>query len=197
MKQNLPRILFALALLLLIPAYFFPLWSITLEAPQYPEGLGLYIELNTISGHNPNDLKNINLVNHYIGMQEIVPESIPELRFMPYILGFLIVSGLAVFWKLNRRLILVWCILFSLLAVAGLVDFYLWNYDFGHNLDTETAAIQVEGMTYQPPVFGTKQMLNFRTTSLPTTGGIAAMLSLLLGYGVYYLRQRESKHASI
>ena len=187
------RIILVVASLLLIGAYFFPLWSITVAAPQYPEGLGIYIRINTVDGHNRNDLKNLNIVNHYIGMQAIVPESIPELRVMPTIIGFLILSGLLVAWKGGQRLLYLWLALFSLLALVGLIDFYLWNYDFGHNLDTEHAAIQIKGMTYQPPLFGTKTMLNFVTTSLPSVGGLLVIGSLLMGYVVAFLNWRDSK----
>lgn len=187
------RLILALGSLLLIGAYFLPLWSITVEAPQYPEGLGIYIRVNTVDGHNPNDLRNLNLVNHYIGMKEIVPESIPELRFMPMIVGVLLASGLLIAWKGGQKSLYAWLGCFTLFAIVGLIDFYLWNYDFGHNLDTENAAITIEGMTYQPPIFGTKTMLNFVTTSLPASGGILAFLSLFLGYAVAFLNRKEMK----
>jgi len=193
--KTLSRSIFAAGVLLLIGTYFFPLWSITVEAPQYPEGLGIYIRINTVDGHSRNDLKNLNIVNHYIGMQAIVPESIPELRFMPGIVGFLILSGLLVAWKGGLKSLYLWLGLFTAFALVGLVDFYLWNYDFGHNLDTEHAAIQIEGMTYQPPLFGTKTMLNFITTSLPSGGGILAILSLVTGYVVAFMTWRDKKLA--
>lgn len=189
------RSILAVGVLLLIGMYFLPLWSINVEAPQYPEGLGIYIRINTVDGHHPNDLKNLNIVNHYIGMQEIVPESIPELRFMPPLVGALILIGLLVAWKGGQKLLYLWLALFTSLAIIGLIDFYLWNYDFGHNLDTENAAIQIEGMTYQPPLFGTKTMLNFVTTSLPASGGILAILSLITGYVVAGLNIREKKRS--
>ncbi len=179
--------------LLLIGTYFFPLWSITVAAPQYPEGLGIYIRINTVDGHSRNDLKNLNIVNHYIGMKEIVPESIPELKYMPSIIGFLIVSGLLVAWKGGKKSLYIWLSLFSILALVGLIDFYLWNYDFGHNLDTEHAAIQIEGMTYQPPLFGTKTMLNFVTTSLPSGGGILAFASMFMGFLAAFLDWRDKR----
>jgi hypothetical protein len=187
------RILLGIGSLLRVATFVLPLWSITVEAPQYPEGLGIYIRINTVDGMHPNDLKNLNLVNHYIGMKKIVPESIPELKFMSPVVGFLILSGVLLAWKGTARLMMAWVILFSLLAIAGIYDFYLWNYDFGHNLDTENAAIQIEGMTYQPPIFGTKTMLNFVTTSLPASGGIIAFISLSLGYGAVILNWRKRK----
>jgi len=180
------------AILLLVP-YFFPLWSITLKAPQYPEGLGLFIGISDIFGHHPNDLVNINLVNHYIGMKEINPESIPELKFMPFILGFLFASLILTIFLKNQKILLTWIIVFSLLSIVGLVDFYLWNYDFGHNLNTETAAIIIPGVSYQPPVFGTKQLLNFHTSSYPAIGGLAAIFSLVLGVLGYATMVRSNK----
>lgn len=192
MKKN-SRWILAVGALLLIGTYFFPLWSITVAAPQYPEGLGIYIRINTVDGHSRNDLKNLNIVNHYIGMKEIVPESIPELKYMPSIIGFLIVSGLLVAWKGGKKSLYIWLSLFSILALVGLIDFYLWNYDFGHNLDTEHAAIQIEGMTYQPPLFGTKTMLNFVTTSLPSGGGILAFASMFMGFLAAFLDWRDKR----
>ena len=66
----------------------------------------------------------------------------------------------------TELLLLVWIILFVLFAIAGLVDFYLWGYDYGHNL-SDDAAIKVPGMTYQPPLIGTKQLLNITASSWP------------------------------
>ena len=64
----------------------------------------------------------------------------------------------------------------------AMVDFYRWNYDYGHDLDP-SAAIKVPGMAYQPPIFGYKQLLNFGAYSIPDIGGwlfIAAGLFLLI-----------------
>ena len=68
-----------------------------------------------------------------------------------------------------------------LTAAIGLADFYKWEYDYGHDLDTENAIIKIPGMNYQPPRIGSKQLLNFRATSLPAAGGIALVVSLALG----------------
>ncbi|MDX1618279.1 MAG: hypothetical protein R3224_05805, partial [Balneolaceae bacterium] len=163
------RIWMAVATLLLIGLYFLPIWSISLEAPQYPEGIGLNIHVNTIKGKAPQDLQNINGLNHYIGMKKIEPDSIPELSLMPPIIGFLIVTRLVIAVWGNRKWILAWLVLFGLLAVVGLVDFYIWEYDYGHDLNPD-AAIKIPGMSYQPPLIGSKKILNFTATSLPHIG---------------------------
>lgn len=185
------RLLLVLALLLLGTAWFRPLWHISLGAPQYPEGLGMYIWVDQITGEKPHDLQSINGLNHYIGMKAIVPESIPELRLMPWIVAGLALLGLATVATGSRRLLLVWVGLFALLAVVGLADFWKWGYEYGHQLDP-TAAIQVPGMAYQPPLIGSKQLLNFRASSWPASGGLALIASLLLGIGVY-LRERRGR----
>lgn len=160
--------------LILISVYFLPVWEIELEAPQYPEGLGMNIWINKITG----DLNTINGLNHYIGMKTIQPDSIKELTLMPYILGFLIFSGIAVAALGRKRLLAVWVVFFMLLGIAGGVDFYLWEYDYGHDLNPE-AAIKIPGMSYQPPLIGTKQLANFTAISVPDFGGY-----ILIGAGV-------------
>ena len=175
------RIILALAGLMLVVMYVAPLWRIELEAPQYPEGLGLHIMIDDIQGISEFDLMKINQLNHYIGMQEIVPEAIPELRIMPWLILGLILLALVAARTGSRTLFTIWVGAFMLILLVGLVDFWLWEYDYGHNLDLDNAAIKVPGMSYQPPLIGSKQLLNFRATSWPALGGWIAVLSCLTG----------------
>ena len=187
--RPLSRVLVVLAVLLIGVAYIRPLWHIALEAPQYPEGLGMYIWADKITGEKPQDLDSINGLNHYIGMKRIVPETIPELRLMPMLLGGLAVLGALAAATGWRRAVILWVALFLLLAVAGLADFWKWGYEYGHDLDP-TAAIKVPGMAYQPPLLGSKQLLNFRATSWPMLGGLALMASVALGVAALVLDRR-------
>jgi len=163
------KIIIAFASLLLILTFFFPIWYIDLEAPQYPEGIGLEIWLNKITGQKPHDLENINGLNHYIGMKVIVPDAIPELKIMPLIIIFLILFGLISGISGKRYMVYIWIVLFIVIAAIGLYDFYLWEYDYGHNLNPH-AAIKIPGMAYQPPLIGSKMLLNFNAISMPHIG---------------------------
>jgi copper chaperone NosL len=194
---KIARILTAAASLLLLALFVFPLWSIQLEAPQYPEGLGMFIRINTIVGATEFDLDKINNLNHYIGMRPIDPAMIPELRFMPFLVGALVIAGLAVAAWGRRRALRAWLFAFALVGVAGLADFYRWSYDYGHNLDAETAIIKVPGMSYQPPMLGTKQLLNFRATSWPALGGILAGVSFLLGAVALVATSRATRRGTV
>jgi copper chaperone NosL len=186
------RILTALAALLLVPVFFLPIWTIELEAPQYPEGIGMEIMVNTIRGQSEWDLQNINGLNHYIGMKEIHPESIRELDIMPWLLGGLVLFGLAAAATGRKRVLQAWLLTFLLLAIAGLVDFYLWGHDYGHNLNPD-AAIKVPGMAYQPPLIGSKQLLNFTAHSWPGVGGMLAITALVLGAIALWVAARSRR----
>jgi copper chaperone NosL len=167
----------AAAALLLLVTRVAPLWHIGLKAPQYPEGLGMYIWADRITGQKPNDLNSINGLNHYIGMKPIVPESIPELRLMPLVVAGLVAAGLLAALRGRRAPLYAWTAAFALGAVIGLADFWRWGYDYGHDLSPD-AAIRIPGMSYQPPLVGTKQLLNFEATSLPAAGGWVALAAL-------------------
>jgi copper chaperone NosL len=173
------KVILIFASLILILTFFFPLWSIDLEAPQYPEGIGFRIWINQITGLRPNDLNNINGLNHYIGMKEIVPDAIPELKIMPYIIAFLITFGLVTALTGKRYLVYTWIALFVILAAIGLYDFYMWEYDYGHNLNPH-AAIKISGMAYQPPLIGSKMLLNFNAISLPNISFFILVLAVVL-----------------
>ena len=189
------RVLTALAALLMFGAFAFPLWHIRLIAPQYPEGLGLLIHINTVRGVSPTDLNNINSLNHYIGMKAIDPDAIPVLRIMPWVLGVLATAGLAVAAAGRRRLLILWMSGFLALAASGMVEFWKWEHDYGHNLDLENAIIKVPGMTYQPPLIGSKQLLNFTAISLPATGAILIGLAFLLGVVAIVVSVRAARAA--
>ena len=180
--SNLSRIIIAVGSIALIVAYFVPFWSIYLIAPQYPEGLSMQIWLNKLTGQ----VDIINGLNHYIGMKHIDAEMFPELKFLVYILGFYILFGLIVAYTGNIKLLIAYLIISVLGGIAALVDFYMWGYDYGHNLDPK-AAIQVPGLSYQPPLIGHKKLLNFDAYSYPDIGGwiiiiVVAIFFMLLVY---------------
>jgi copper chaperone NosL len=193
--QRSSRIAVAAVSLLLLAVYVTPLWRIELIAPQYPEGLGLRIWVNQITGLKPNDLNSINGLNHYIGMRAIEPDAIPELRLMPRLLACAIVAGLLVAILGRRGALYGWAALFTVGAVAGLGDFWKWGYEYGHRLDPH-AAIKVPGMSYQPPVVGSKQLLNFHATSWPDVGGWIAIGALACVIVVAVIEWRRARHAS-
>jgi copper chaperone NosL len=151
---------------LLLGSLFFPMWRIELTAPQYPEGLVLQLHANKIGGN----VDIINGLNHYIGMKTLHTEDFVEFKFLPYIFGFFGFFALAMAFIAKRKGVILLFISFLLFVVLAAVDFYRWNYEYGHDLNPN-AAIVVPGMAYQPPLIGYKQLLNFGAYSIPDIGG--------------------------
>lgn len=177
----------------LIAVLFVPLWQIELSAPQYPEGLVLKMYPNKLGGN----VDVINGLNHYIGMKTLHAENFIEFTILPYIIGFFAALCFLVFF-LNRKKWLYYLFgAFVLFGIIAMIDFYRWNYNYGHDLDPN-AAIQVPGMTYQPPLIGYKQLLNFGAYSIPDIGGwifIGVGLLLLIAVFMQYKKNKKLVYA--
>ncbi len=191
--NQLPRLLLVAASLCLLMLFLFPMWKIQLFAPQYPDGVEMHIWINKIGGTTPGTLQNVNILNHYVGMQYIEPDAIPELKYFPYVIIAMTTLGLLVAGINRKNLFLFWTLLLVLLCGLGLYDFYLWEYDYGHNL-SEDAPIKIPGASFQPPLIGRKMILNFEAVSLPHIGGYFVGLSMLLGALAWWLKPKKEQH---
>jgi hypothetical protein len=120
MKKS--KLMMIVGSLLLLGLFVFPLWNITLEAPQYPIPLGMDIYINKFADMHEFDIKNINLMNHYVGMQYI-PETIPEFKIFPIVILAMAALGVIIGFIGNHKLFLGWFILMALLGTAGMYDF--------------------------------------------------------------------------
>lgn len=196
MKKS--KILMIVGPLFLLGLFVYPLWNIRLEAPQYPIPLGMNIHINKITDEQPFDVKNINLMNHYVGMKEI-PEHMAEFDiFPPVVIGMVVLGVLIGFWG-RWKWYLGWFILMSLMGVAGVYDFYLWEYDYGHNLDPHAIMkfTNPDGsiMGFQPPLFGSKVILNFVAHSYPRAGAYLMFVGMVMTLVAAIVGFFESKKA--
>ena len=185
----LSKAMLLIAGLLFIGSLFVPMWRIELEAPQYPEGLVLQLHANKIGG----DVEIINGLNHYIGMATLHTENFFEFTVLPYLFGAFAIISLALIFINNRKAVLAFFTFFVLFVILAGIDFYRWNYEYGHNLDPN-AAIKVPGMAYQPPLIGYKQLLNFGAYSIPDVGGWLFVLvgfTLLVAMIIQYKTQKN------
>lgn len=183
--------------LLLLSLFVFPLWNITLEAPQYPEPIGFDIFINKFKDANPNDIKNINIMNHYVGMKDI-PETIPEFSIFPMVVAGMALLGVVLGLVKRKKLYVAWFVLMIVLGSVGMYDFYQWEYDYGHNLK-ENAAIKFttpdgKPMAYQPPLIGSKMILNFKAISMPRVGAYLMFLGMSMSLTAYFIAKKEEKN---
>ena len=186
-KARMITILCGLALIVVL---FVPLWQIELAAPQYPEGLVLKMYPDKLGGN----VEVINGLNHYIGMKTLHADNFIEFTVLPYIIGFFAAFCFLVAFINRKKWLNILFISFVAFGVIAMIDFYRWNYNYGHDLDPN-APIQVPEMSYQPPVIGYKQLLNFGAYSIPDTGGwifIGVGLLLLTAVVMQFLKNKKT-----
>lgn len=184
------RIMVLLAALILIPTFFIPLWQMSFLAQQYPEGLELYIYSHSlVGGDDGNDLTEINVLNHYIGMAELNEEDFTELQWIPLFVGLIALLTLRAAFigtlgsVVDVIMVSVYFGMFSLWSF-----YYKLNY-YGGNLDSK-ASVNVEPFT--PPVFGYKLVGQFDVWSYPALGTyLFIVFGLLLLGSLYFSRNIE------
>lgn len=174
------RVLLFVCGILLVAVLFVPMWRIELNAPQYPEGLMLMIYANRLGGN----VDIINGLNHYIGMKTLHEKDFIEFSILPGIIIFFSIAFALIALLGKRKWMNVLLGLFVSFGVIAMIDFWKWEYQYGHDLNPE-AAIKIPGMAYQPPLIGFKQLLNFGAYSVPDIGGwifvgVGAILLLLV-----------------
>jgi copper chaperone NosL len=173
-----PRLLMIVAAACLVVTFFMPLWNLTMFAPQYPNGLRLDIYDHALRGGNGGqDIKEINVLNHYIGMHDLAEEDFTEFKWMPFVVG-----GIAL---LILRAVVHGTV--AALVDASVVFFYfgafsLWSfgyklYRYGHDL-APTAAVKVD--PFMPPMFGYSKIANFEVYSYPQASTYVMALTLVL-----------------
>ncbi len=186
-----PRALLLLALLLVLPAYVAPLYDMTMFAPQYPDGLRLHIySYKLVGGNGGQDLKEINVLNHYIGMKDLAVEDFTEFKWLPFVIGILGLLFLraAVMGKITHLVDVL--VLYVYFGAFALWSFAYKMYWYGHHLDP-AAAVRVAPFT--PPLFGYKKLANFEIYSYPALGSYAlAAVALCLALALV-LAWRESR----
>ncbi|HRH69595.1 MAG TPA: nitrous oxide reductase accessory protein NosL [Flavobacteriales bacterium] len=179
------RIVIGACALAIISLLYVPIWRIDLAAPQYPEGLALQIFHDRFTG----DVQKINGLNHYIGMATIENDMFPEFTIMRYAFYLLAGWGLVAALIGRRGAFFSWIMALFAYVIWAMWDMYAWGYKYGHDLDPH-AAIKVEGMAYQPPLFGHKKLLNFDAWSLPDTGGWILFAVISLACIVWFVEWR-------
>jgi copper chaperone NosL len=146
-------------------SFAFPLWNISMRAPQYPNGLTLDIYLYKVEGGNEGQhIQEINTLNHYIGMAPINREQLSDLGWMPFAIGLLSLLTLRCAAIGDVRILVDLAVLSAYVSTFALGRFIYRMYVLGHALDP-TAPMKIEPFT--PALFGTKQIANFTVSSYP------------------------------
>jgi len=177
------------AALALVPTFFVPLWHMTFVAQQYPDGLNLYVySHNLVGGDDGNDLTEINVLNHYIGMAELKPADFTELKWIPLVIGLIGILTLRVAAIGTLR-----SLVDVIVASAYFGGFSMWSFwyklnYYGANLDPK-ASVQVD--PFMPPMFGYKLVGQFDVWSYPALGTYLFLMFGALMLVGFWLTWRE------
>lgn len=190
------RALILIAALCLLPTFFSPLWQMTLYSNQFPEGLVLKIYSHKLGGGvSPyrDDLREINALNHYIGMRELKEDDFTEFKWIPFVIGgvMLLALRVVVLGKMSKLVDLF--VLFSYFGAFSLWSFYHKLYLYGHELDP-TAAVKVA--PFMPPLIGHNTLANFEVYSFPQIGSYFMAVAPLLWLAAMWLSRQEWRKKS-
>lgn len=183
-RYAIPTGLLALARILLLVSIFVPYWHMDLEAPQYPDGLYVTAYVNHLEG----DVKEINGLNHYIGMRPLDQAASFERAASVWLIVamFLLVEG-ATF--IHSR----WAVLLAAPAVlfpAGfLLDLQFWLRTFGQNLDP-SAPLSAAVKPFTPTILGEGGIGQFKTYASAGWGLWLAVGCSVLTVVAFYFHRR-------
>ncbi|MBL8747651.1 MAG: hypothetical protein JNK78_00720 [Planctomycetes bacterium] len=157
----------------LLLSFLFPLWRISMKAPQYPDGLSMDIySYQVVGGNDGHDVQEINTLNHYIGMHTITRDELRDLDWIPFALVAMVLLALRAALLGNVRALIDLSMIAGYVSVVAFGRFVWMLWEFGHRLDPKAP---VKVAPFMPVVFGEKQIANFLTRSMPQFG------SLLMG----------------
>ncbi|MCG3160778.1 MAG: hypothetical protein JMDDDDMK_01853 [Acidobacteria bacterium] len=187
------RLAILIGVLALIPALFFPLWHMTFRSNQYPDGLSLHIYASQLEGGKTpqrDDLREINALNHYIGMRPLLESDFSEFTWLPFAIGGLALLALraTVIGKMSNLIDVF--VLFAYFGLYSFWSFYHRLYLYGHNLDP-TAAIKVAPFT--PPLIGTQVVGNFTVNSYPGLASYALVTFAVMLTAAILLSWKSAK----
>ncbi|MBI5863263.1 MAG: nitrous oxide reductase family maturation protein NosD [Planctomycetes bacterium] len=173
-RYILPTVLLLAAGLVFGASYTLSYWSMTLHAPQYPKGLHVQAYLNRLTG----DVKEIDGLNHYIGMRPLNDAAQFERQTSAMMIGVLALLLVAAIFIHNK-----WAALAALPAlvfpVGFLADLQYWLASFGTNLDPH-AALSKSIKPFVPPVLGVGTIGQFKTVADPGPGFWVACVGALI-----------------
>ncbi len=188
-----PRALLVAAALVLAATLVQPLWNLTMFAPQYGDGLRLDIYAQHLEGGNKGqDLKEINLLNHYIGMRDLSNENFTEFKWMPFAIGAIALLFLRAAVHGRVAPLLDSVVMFCYFGLFSLWSFASKLYSYGHEL-APTAPVKVA--PFSPPMYGYRKIANFEVYSYPSAGSYLMFATAALLFAALFVAWWGSRRA--
>lgn len=182
LRYATPTVIFMVARTLLLLSIFLPYWHMELVAPQYPDGLFLTAYVNHLAG----DVKEIDGLNHYIGMRPLGEAAAFERTASVWLIiaMVLLVEGAAF---IHSK----WAVLLALpsigFPIGFIADLHYWMKTFGLNLDPD-APLSNSVKPFVPTVIGEGGIGQFKTFAELGTGywlAVACAALTVIGFAFH------------
>lgn len=182
-----PTLAISLARVCLLVSLFLPYWHIKLKAPQYPKR---DLQLNTYVNRVEGDMREINALNHYIGMRPLDEAAKLEkaIGVWGIIVLVLLMESAMFIHSRWAGLVLIGVMLFPMMFLA---DLYYWLNLFGQNLDPK-APLSSSIKPFTPPALGEGVIGQFKTIAwqgwglwLAWAGAFFALVAIILHRRAY------------
>jgi copper chaperone NosL len=167
---------------LIIVSMRYPMWYMYLDSNNFPKGIGM--ALWATHPGDPEDigeldggLKEINILNHFIGMKEISKETMPIFTILPVVLVIAAVACVVAAFFRRRWASFAVMAFFAMISAGGLFALVYNLYSFGHHLDP-TAAIKID--PFMPGIYGEHKLAQFTTYSNFYWGTYLLVIAFLL-----------------
>ena len=167
-------LLVASAVLLLVSIRL-PWWSITMWAPQYPQGLTATATLTEIVGE---DVAELDALNHYIGMMKLNDAAKFERSIsVPMVIAMAVLLVISI-WPRNwlRWVLRLPTVIFPVFFLA---DLKLWLWYAGNHLDPN-AALRSTISAFTPTMLGWGKVAQFHTYGWLQAGFWLALAAAVL-----------------
>jgi hypothetical protein len=124
-----------------------------------------------------------------------------EFSVFPKVIGGMAILGiliglLGLFKKVSYKWFLGWLVLMTVLGVMGIFDFNAWMTDYGTNLDPKAIMKMTDAdgnpLSYKPPLFGSRDILNFTAHSYPAIGAVLMGIGMFLTFIAYIIGLKKA-----
>jgi len=171
-------IIVAVYMVMMLASPFMTIWYFRLNAPIYGQRW-LEVKIHPLHGVQ-GDVQEVNIVNHYVGLQEIGNDKIPEAEYISYVYAGLIGITMTASYLLVKRkkaAALAAILASAAIPISVIGYMYHWLYNYTHTV-LPGAPIKIE--PFDPPIFGEYKIANFVIRSFPGPSLALILIALTL-----------------
>ncbi|HIE36601.1 TPA: hypothetical protein EYP83_00410 [Candidatus Geothermarchaeota archaeon] len=154
----------------------FPLWTLNVN-PAFMGRKWLAIDIYGY-GYVDGPIDSLNIANHYVGLKDIIPEEMIELKVLPILYPLIsILTYIFLFGDPKKSKYAKYLIISIIVGIV--IYFQYWLYRYGHDIDPQLARIEIDPFT--PYVIGYYEIANFKILAYFNIGFFLLLIPFIAG----------------